>query len=528
MVIEMVPLGWLVLVLTVGTETAALAQSCPRPAWHSETSETPVVAHTAIAPDRPGPDTAQDGQPLTATQLTPAGYVAAMQLLTAPDSVHGLHPVIRGHLTMRRDSVLMVVDSLVRAWLIALHHGSLVPRDFLNLAALHARVGHDTEVQREIATWLASPGVTTRDSVIAYGMAVHFFLETDTDAPPPVARLQYARAYEACLEAMPMSQAVAGQLFGVRTEMMEAYANAGETDSAITNGLRAYALLRRMPAYEDRAMYAASEAMIGLARELAGRPAGLRQIDSLITMLKHEIAGPPALLAQDTALKRFAYELQEQFDANAEQLRWLGHQAPPLIATHWLNQSTPPTVSAAAPGARVLALDDGIIRIVGFGWFTCPACHFAMSSMQRDQGMLLRGVQLLYYEWTSGSWGNKLVDPETEVLHLKDFWLTRKRYTLPIAVWAGPKDSTPDGGLLPRPSPTATALHIHVGPTIYVIDGHGIVRHWEYGYNGWSHLASIINRLIAERDHERDHAAAPVLVDPAAPLATPPAAAAVQ
>jgi hypothetical protein len=142
-----------------------------------------------------------------------------------------------------------------------------------------------------------------------------------------------------------------------------------------------------------------------------------------------------------------------------------------------------------------------------------------MRHLQVDQALLPPGVQMMYYEWTEGAWGTALAEPAEEVQHLKHYWLERKRYTVPMAIWAGPKDSTPDGGFMPRESPMKTALHISAGPTFFVLDGHGVVRHWQQGYYTYQKdMARVIDLLVQERDHQRaqeqvDHAVAQPTTD---------------
>jgi hypothetical protein len=465
------------------------------------------VARADVLPDSiraASADTIGHDQSPPATGMTAAGYVAAMDNIAWSDvGTIGMHPVINGHLIMRHDSVVVLVDSLVRVWLHALQHdGPLAPRQLINQAALQVQIGRDADAQRSIGTWLATPGASANDSLVAFLRATELFSRTFKNEPPTTERMQLARSYLARLEAMPFP-ASATLLFQARMVVMAAYIKLGAADSAVATGLRAYAMLPRIPSYEIRAGLAASEAILDLARVLAGRPNGLVQIDSLLARLKREFIVPPALLAQDTALGRFSQGAQDAFAESEAKLRWFGHAAPPIVATHWFNRPPPPTPSAEAPGARALTLNDGIIRIIGFGWFGCPACMTAMANLQQDQKLLPRGVELLYYEWTLGSWGNALCEPAEEVEHLRYYLLDRKHYTFPIAIWAGPKDSTPDGGLLPRQSSVRVAMHIDAGPTFIVIDGHGIVRHWQQGYYMYTNdFESLITRLVQERDHE--------------------------
>jgi len=472
-------------------------------AWCALAIAIPAIAIGQTATlSATSPDSTVRDIPLTATQMTAAGYVSAMEAFAWSDmGTPGMHPVINGHLTMHHDSVAVLVDSLARVWVHALHQrGTLPPRELISQAALEIEVGHDADARRDIETWIRTPGVSQRDSINAFKTAVELFTRTfDFSAPSP-ARMQMARDYIARLEAMPR-EAAASDLAWVRFVMVGAYARAGEADSAAAIGLRGYAACQQIPAWDRRAMCAAGEYILDVTHVLSGQPHGLAQIDSLLTALKREFVVPPALLAKDTALGRLAMGLRGMFAQSEAKLRWFGHPAPPVVATHWFNQPTPKIPAAGAPGARALPLTDGTIRIIGFGWFTCGACRRAMKHMQQDQTLLPRGVQLMYVEWTQGFWGSDLVEPAEEVEHLRHYWLDKKKYTFPFAIWAGPKDSTADGGLLPRALPTAKALRIDAGPTFIVVDGHGVIRHWQQGYYTYTHdFDRVIKKLVRERD----------------------------
>jgi hypothetical protein len=433
--------------------------------------------------------------------MMPAGYVAAMRSFIDGSDKHpnnSLHPVVNGHVVMLHDSVVVVADSMTRDWLHALQRIPLAPRSFLNMAAMHAEVGQDVEAQQRVTAWLASPGITQHDSALAFRHAVAFFL--DTHGAPPETRLAIARGYIARLEALPVTLA-AVSLFAARNDIMVAYSRVGAADSAIAAGLRAIATIPHMPTYESRAWAAASSSSELLARLLAGQPGGLARIDALLATLQHVLVVPPAVLSQDTALIRLQAIVQEEFDGHARLIRYFGRPAAPLVATHWFNQATPSVTSDTAPRARVLPLDDGTIRIIAFGDFGCPACRATMRQLQHDQTVVPRGVQFLFYESTQGSWDGRFCAPDDEAEHIRQYWLGRKRYTFPIAVWAGPKDSTSGGGILPRLSPTVTAMQISAYPTFFIIDGHGIVRHWQEGYDTYNDISGVVDQLVRERDH---------------------------
>jgi thiol-disulfide isomerase/thioredoxin len=140
-------------------------------------------------------------------------------------------------------------------------------------------------------------------------------------------------------------------------------------------------------------------------------------------------------------------------------------------------------VSTAAPGAASQALNDGTIRLIEFGEYSCYPCRMALPGMERIREASPSNVQIWYVTETEGSWGTTVYAPEEEVRHLEHYYVERKHYGMRIALWAGPKDSTMDDGLLPRANPSAAAYPILATPTFVIVDGKGVVRHIAIGYS---------------------------------------------
>jgi len=451
-------------------------------------------------------DTVEYDVPVPPANVTPAGYWALFEALAPTDTftIH-MHPVVNHHLILGRDSVKIIVDSMARAWLAALYRdGEPSDRQRLNVAALQIQVDRDAQAQQSIAAFLKGPHVTSRDTVTAWRTAVELFTRTLHNAKPRAERMALGRTYLARLEAMPVTTA-GGDLFVARLVMMGAFIRAGLTDSAIATGLRAYAALAQHPDFEVRSSATAGSGpnLLDLTQVMVGRPNGLARVDSLLKTLHQNFIVPPALAARDTALIRYGHMQEAGFAEWEGRIRLIGRPAPPLIATHWFNQPRPSKTSSAAPNAREFPLDDGTIHIIGFGWMGCAACMSAMAKMQNDQRLLPKGVSFMYYEWTFGTWGGGFVEPDEEAEHIRHYWLERKHYTFPITVWAGPKDSTAGGGFLPRDSPTRAALDVTQGPTFFIIDGHGIIRHRQAGYTNYQmDMEALVEKLLREETHD--------------------------
>jgi len=439
--------------------------------------------------------------------MTAEAFVEELVTAASLDTIGGGgHFVIDDHIVERTDSVWRAIDSVVRQRVVSLKGKPLEPRYFLGLAHLEIQLGRDAAAQQHLEAWLTTPGTTAKDSMVAIEMVVEALLRQDVTN----ARISIARRYVEQLATFRTS--VAQQwLFAGRRAMMGAFDGRGQSDSAAAWGLKAYALLETM-SYEDRAFLIADAMPLAtLARNLAGLPNGLARVDSLVTALKRAIVPSPVEVAKDTLLRLVQQWTQPVAQEAFTMVSWFGKPMPPFVATHWLNHARPSTVSDAAPGARALRLDDGVIRIVGFGWFSCPGCQAALRRAQMALSQLPKGVEFIFNERSMGTFNGAFCEPEEEVEDLRKWYLERKRLTFPIAIWAPMKDSTPGGGLLPRESPLWRALQIKVGPTIYIVDGRGIIRYMGFGFPRFDAnmlhdpLRLALDAVVRERDtRDRD------------------------
>ena len=440
--------------------------------------------------------------------MTMEAYVEELECAAWLDTLHGGgHAMVNDRIVERTDSVWRAIDSLTRRHIAELQGASLAPRYFLGLAHLEMQLGQDAAAEQHLRAWLRTRGVTTVDSVIAFRMAVGSLLRRDVTT----ARIALARQYVERLAAFPPAVANPALLAG-RFLLMGTFDHRGETDSAVAWGMRAYAVALAMP-YEGRAgnIVNAGSSLVALVRALAGLPNGARRIDSLLAVLKVAVVPRPAEVAQDTALMRY---YRENITPAAENLfgmvAWVGKPMPPFVATHWLNQDRPATISDAAPGARTLRLDDGVVRIVGFGWFGCSGCQIALRNVQQSLGVLPSGVQVIFNERGEGSFNGDFVTPDEEADDLRKWYVERKHYTFPIAIWAPVKDSTSGGGLVPRESPLWRTLHVLVGPTVYIVDGRGVIRYLGFGFDlpygkmiAEAPLRMALEAVVRERDAQR-------------------------
>jgi len=458
----------------------------------------------------PGRIHAQDlGVPDTtipATGLTALGYAFAVNNL--PVYTWGMYPTVGGRAIIRRDSLVIAVDSMTRSWVAALARGGEPHRiELFASAELRMHVDQDMQAQRYIAQWLATPGLSDADRAWILGKSVELFLgllsyrDAKTPLPSP-AHLAIARHYLMQLDALPRNVSAA-PLFGVFREFMEVYLNYGMTDSAVACGMRAFALPAQTGEYRARfSMATDGGALMTFALALSAYPERYQQtMDSVVTSLRAYNAAPiPPDFAQYPWNMQYVVSRRHDFDAAIKLIQTLGRPAPTLVATHWFNQPVPQTPSDAAPEARVKPLNDGVVRLIAFGYFSCAGCQMLMKEWEQFQHQLPPGVELLVCDRTEGFWGGNLIEPAEEVEHLRHYYLDRKHYTYPIAIWAGPKESNDEGGHTPKFSPTMRAYGFYGGPHIVVVDGHGILRYRRDG-PGERELLGVVTQLARERRH---------------------------
>lgn len=437
-------------------------------------------------------------------RMTPPTLTVGLDILS--DSIHGhFFPVLHGHFITNSDSVDQFLRPQIQGWLAAFEKApaQVAGVRLLDLASLYLFDQRDSAAQQCIRTWLATPNLTHHDIVWSYGVAIKLFVRGRGDSATSPARLAVAKSYLATLEAMPRDSLVDAAVFFGRWDIADAAKRAGDISDAVRMGLHAYAIVPNVSSYSERAALAASFELVGLGMMLAGQPRGRLILDSLIAVLRTAVKPPPEVLRRPLDA-RFAEDCKRWLEGNVAQLDRIGKPMVPLLATHWFNQSPPSTPMDTVTHARRRPLDDGVIRLIDFGYMGCPSCIAKQKYWETAQHALPKGVEYHYYLWggTPGYWGADPVDPDIEAEHLKQFYLTSKHFTFPFEVWCAPKAPTVEGGLVSLPSPTLQDLGIATSGLI-VVDGRGIIRYMGGGGRGDVVLWRVIAQLVAERSKDR-------------------------
>jgi len=434
--------------------------------------------------------------------MTPQGIEIAVGWLSDM-----LQPVNADHqLVIRRDSVNALIDGLTARALTVFDTSARRPLEFLSMARLYVRVHRDDEAQRMIDRWLATPNLSRHDQAWALARGVELFVDQhiDENAEPPSARFVRARHYLDQLKARPLLD-VALPLYTAHIALMRAYMHVENSADAATEGFAAYAALEHVDDYAARSTALLDDAiLVPFAVAVSGTPDGRRMLDSMRGVWHAMLKTSPAERARDPLYKYFDQIQNEQF-AQLESMLNIGQQAPPILGTHWLNQSTPAVPSSVAAGARSKSLADGIVRILEFGDWDCHACHHSWDDLQRMQGTLPAGAELLMIEKGLGRWSGVAVEPDVEAHALMHHFVEFKHYTFPIVLWVPPKVTTWEGGRVPIAFPTWDQFGIFARPAFFVVDGHGIIRFRQEGLGaeGEKRLLKVVNMLL----HEHSNAA---------------------
>jgi len=294
--------------------------------------------------------------------------------------------------------------------------------------------------------------------------------------------------------------------WGALIALAGAYRHNGDMRASAQSMHQAFAILPTADDYRIRTLLAdnASTKLLGFATLLGGQPNGRAVLDSVIQIFTQAMIAPREFMPRDNDEAQSLEQLRAIVRARIEALAILGRKAPPLVATGWFNQPVPSEVSDAAPGARSKRLDDGIIRIIEFGHLGCGWCARGRSAGERWLPKLPKGVRFEYYDVAEGAAGNDLCEGQRCVDALRHIYVEKKRFTYPIAIWSGPRDSTWEGGAVMRETPLQQPYLISA-PSYVVVDGNGIIRWYQGGWSDdlWMLLTrDILPPLLKERTQQ--------------------------
>jgi hypothetical protein len=398
------------------------------------------------------------------------------------------------------DSIRSAVERSGAQWLSRVQAAPIVGIQLDPSGKVGVAADREAYAQRQIATRLATSGLTLEDQAFALRTAVEAF--SDMYAPE---RLPTAERYLVQLDALG-DKATLWQ-FEARRTLLWTYYLLGRSADVVRIGTSAIAVLGRVP-FADRylPMFAqiTDQVYSPVIEALTSQPDARAAIERVNTMLRATTIPSPALVAADRNYEYlgqlYQRKAQELIEGNAK----LGTKAAPLIAHHWINRPS--------PDSAMLAVDDGKIRLIEVAHTGCLPCVHELYGIQR---ILARhpGIEPVLLTWTFGSWGNRLVEPHEEVAHLTEYFVTNTKVTFPVGIWAGKKRPNEDGGMIPDESPNLKDYPIFGKPMLWVVDGRGIIRRVFTGYDRdiEGQIARTVDFLVREAAGTATTARPPVM-----------------
>jgi len=435
-----------------------------------------TLASALVAPLVARPLYAQDGSQDKTLPVTPAEYQYGQMLYGAGI----LSPVNGQNQLFPVDSVDAAVVAQTKRWIAELQSR---PRKGIQLdpmGQLYVSVGADDIAKQQFAERLATPGLSLPDKAYTLVTAVETFAGVDDAKRVPTA-LEYMKQ----LDALPASM-ITFQFRG-HIALAYAYYYLEEQANAIEHFRKAFALVPAMP-FERRMMVYMQTPFVPYADLLIDQPHGRATIDSLGRVLTALAIPSPDLVAKDSTYYWYGASWSQMFADAVHLTSHLGLDAPPVIGTFWFNTTAPNTPlpdplakEAGIPNARAKMLNDGKVRVIQFCTMNTPGCIAGVAGLGR-LAQAVPAAEPWFSTSSEGNWGATPMEADAEAGHLKHFYVERKKVTIPIALWGGPKDRKPWGGMVPRDNPGVTVYPM--GGVMYaLVDSKGVVRHIMRGYS---------------------------------------------
>jgi thiol-disulfide isomerase/thioredoxin len=360
------------------------------------------------------------------------------------------------------DSLHAAVALAASAWVQRMQ-GTLVRGLQLDpYGALSVTAGDLTRARQLVAERLATPGLSLDARAYTYLTAIEALVVGTVPA-----RMTAAEEYLGALNALGAPAAywrhMAHRVLG------GAYYLLGRPDDVVRHGTNAIELLPVMPYIHrlDTGMSGDAQYYSEVIDALAGRPNGVVRIRTLNTLLSSVWTPPAELVQRDSIFVQLGATARDDAARMVTTAMRIGTTAHDIVGPTWVN---------LPGGPSVLSVRDGRIHVFELGHYSCPPCQQAMVTLQRVQDKF-PDIRVVNATATEGTWGYRLVSPDTEVVKLAAYYTEQLKIRFPITIWPGPLRSSEDGGMLPESDgPNFENYPMAGKPNIYVIDGRGIIR----------------------------------------------------
>ena len=400
------------------------------------------------------------------------------------------------------DSLASARVARARAWIERLRAAAASPTAMeragisgwqsIAFAQVAARAGYDTLARQLIDARLATFESSSAERSYVLVEAVAVFADQTQDSARLTRNLPLAERYANQLHAMPVggyhtmhdSLVVLSRQLDAEALFRDAYATLGAGSQVLLHARRALALLSRIGV--NRRDDVLDDIYRRTAFALAGLPDGGVFVDSLGILARAAVRSPnmtwPSRMPDAERMARMQRSVrvvEEEIADIQSKLASIHMLAPPIPAHAWLN-----TVDAhyrAIPHVR--GLSDGIVRVLLFCGLDCTQAWPVLDRIQRmETSPGVPRVQGILVTTTHGAVGPDLAEPAAEVAWLQSYYVLKRHFTMPIAIWAGSKGPAelPEGtvGMRPATSPLDTSTYQRGWASFAIIDSHGNIRAW--------------------------------------------------
>jgi hypothetical protein len=389
-----------------------------------------------------------------------------------------------------KDSLLALDAERARVWVATLPMATIAGMQLDPHGEIASTAKEDALAMRQIAARLSSPSLSVGDRAYTLYMAVRAFATADFPN-----RLAIAERYATELDALGDEAAI--WKYRAREPLIYAYYRLGRSADVARHGARALAVVGDIPyVYRDVFYNPGSTFTYGTTADaLSGQLNGRATLRALNERLIQWAIAPQELLAQDSMYIWVAKSWKESMSHLIAMSERIGEAGTPLVANYWVNRG-------ATRDSQSVAVNDGKIRVLEVGSFSCGSCMAAVSGLERLHHRY-PGVEFNFMTGTVGSWGNRMIEPRLEAERLAEHFLKEKQITFPIGIALNPRVPTDDDGAELRvtmPTWRRDNYPQISKPTFYILDGTGTIRRVIAGYdrNLEQSIASIIEFLQKE------------------------------
>jgi len=386
------------------------------------------------------------------------------------------------------DSVLAIGLRTANTWLVPLQSGTVKGIQLDPAGHVHVAAGQEANAQQQIATRLATPGLSFNDRAYTYMSAALAFMSPDFPE-----RLPIAERYVAALDSMGNNAAF--WRYSTHAGMAHEYYALGRPADVIRHGMMEVALAGQLEYYDRLVAFSpqGGRAYAEIVDALSGQPNAHSRIDSVNAILKRATAASAADLAWNPDYTWRQQDYEQMLKGMMTTSLRIGTKAQNVEGNYWINMPR--------SDSQTMSLSDGRIHVLDISNYTCTGCLVTMTRLQRVQDKY-PAIQIVTATWTTGAWGNRLVSPEYEVEQLRQAYTGHLKIRYPITIWKGNKVVNEDGGLTPADGGPNLAHYPMVGkPNLYVIDGNGIIRrvYISFSPEDEAPMARLIEYLLHEQ-----------------------------